>query len=54
VFSPADALTSVYDSSRVIAAGYTAEVSPDVENLLGRAPITFETFVADHLASWRQ
>ncbi|MBV8273441.1 MAG: SDR family oxidoreductase [Cupriavidus sp.] len=40
--------------NRVIAAGYTAEVSPDVENLLGRAPITFETFVADHLASWRQ
>lgn len=39
--------------NRVIAAGYAAGISPDVELLLGRAPIPFERFVADHLPAWR-
>jgi uncharacterized protein YbjT (DUF2867 family) len=37
----------------VIAAGYAAGVSPDVEQLLGRAPISFRRFVADHVSAWR-
>jgi uncharacterized protein YbjT (DUF2867 family) len=39
--------------NRIIAAGYTAEVSPDVQRVLGRAPIRFDRFVADNLAAWR-
>ncbi len=38
---------------RVIAAGYAAAISPDVQQLLGRAPITFERYVADHVSTWR-
>jgi len=38
---------------RAIAAGYAAGISPDVEQLLGRAPISFERFVADHVTAWR-
>jgi uncharacterized protein YbjT (DUF2867 family) len=37
----------------LVAAGYAAGVSPDVATLLGRAPISFERFVADHLQAWR-
>ena len=39
--------------SRIIAAGYAAGISPDVAQLLGRAPGGFDRFVADHLAAWR-
>ncbi|RQS67495.1 SDR family NAD(P)-dependent oxidoreductase [Burkholderia sp. Bp8963] len=45
-----DALMSL---SRMIAAGQTAAVSADVRTLLGRAPISFEQFVADYVGSWR-
>ncbi|MBV8660157.1 MAG: SDR family oxidoreductase [Burkholderiales bacterium] len=37
----------------LIRAGHTAGVSPDVERVLGRAPIAFETFAADYAAAWR-
>ncbi len=47
-------IETVMSLNRVIAAGHPAAVSPDVEKLLGRAPHTFEQFVADHVASWRQ
>ncbi|SKC64827.1 Uncharacterized conserved protein YbjT, contains NAD(P)-binding and DUF2867 domains [Burkholderia sp. YR290] len=47
-------IETVMSLNRVIAAGDTAAVSPDVEKLLARAPYTFERFVADHVASWRQ
>lgn len=47
-------IETVMSLNRVIAAGYPAAVSPDVEKLLARAPNTFEKFVADHVASWRQ
>lgn len=39
--------------NRLIASGYAAGVSPDVQTLLGRAPIAFARFVADYIESWR-
>lgn len=39
--------------NRLVALGHARGVSPDVANLLGRAPITFEQFVQDHAAVWR-
>ncbi|AXF24406.1 NAD(P)-dependent oxidoreductase [Burkholderia pyrrocinia] len=39
--------------NRMIAAGAAAAVSTDVRTLLGRAPIPFEQFAADHVGRWR-
>lgn len=39
--------------NRIVAAGYAAGISPDTEQLLGRAPITAQTFVRDHVAAWK-
>jgi uncharacterized protein YbjT (DUF2867 family) len=36
-----------------VRAGYTDKVSPDVEKLLGRKPITFAQFAKDHVALWK-
>jgi uncharacterized protein YbjT (DUF2867 family) len=36
----------------LVAAGYASGISPDVATLLGRAPISFERFAADHLDAW--
>lgn len=45
---------NILDSlNMVISAGYASEVSPDVENLLGRKPRTFAEFVADNAAGWK-
>jgi uncharacterized protein YbjT (DUF2867 family) len=47
-------LVALMDSlNEVIAAGWAAEVSPDVQALLGRAPIGARRFAADHAAVWR-
>jgi uncharacterized protein YbjT (DUF2867 family) len=44
----------VLDSlNRVISAGYANGVSPEVENILGRKPRPFESFVQEQLAQWR-
>jgi uncharacterized protein YbjT (DUF2867 family) len=46
--------SNILDSlNKVISAGYASEVSPDVENLLGRKPRTFAGFVADNAAGWK-
>ncbi len=37
----------------LVAAGYAAGISPDLQALLGRPAIGFERFVADHLAAWK-
>jgi uncharacterized protein YbjT (DUF2867 family) len=48
-----DFVVDVMDSlNRIIGAGYAAGVSPDVENILGRKPRTFEAFVQDAKAAW--
>jgi uncharacterized protein YbjT (DUF2867 family) len=39
--------------NRVVAAGYAAGVSPDVQALLGRAPITAARFAEDHVKAWK-
>jgi uncharacterized protein YbjT (DUF2867 family) len=38
--------------NRIVSAGYASGVSPDVERVLGRPPIGFESFVRDHRAAW--
>jgi uncharacterized protein YbjT (DUF2867 family) len=37
--------------NQVIAAGYAAGLSPSVQELLGRAPISFERYLADNQAA---
>jgi uncharacterized protein YbjT (DUF2867 family) len=39
--------------NRVIAAGWAAAVSPDVQDLLGRAPIDASRFASDYAPAWR-
>ena len=34
-------------------AGHNALVTPDVKNVLGRDPISFEQFADHHAAQWR-
>jgi uncharacterized protein YbjT (DUF2867 family) len=36
-----------------VRQGWAASTSPDVANVLGRAPITLEQFARDHAAIWR-
>ena len=36
-----------------VRAGYTAAISPEVESLLGRKPITFAQFAKDHADAWK-
>jgi uncharacterized protein YbjT (DUF2867 family) len=44
----------VMDSlNHIVAAGYAADVSPDVEKMLGRKPRTFESFVQQQKAAWQ-
>jgi uncharacterized protein YbjT (DUF2867 family) len=38
--------------NRIISAGYAGAISPDVESLLGRAPIGFAAFAQDHRDAW--
>ena len=42
----ADALLEL---SAIIKAGYTSEVSPAVEQITGKQPISFKQFAKDHL-----
>jgi uncharacterized protein YbjT (DUF2867 family) len=37
----------------LVGKGYAAGISPDVHNLLGRAPITFAQFAKDHAQVWK-
>jgi uncharacterized protein YbjT (DUF2867 family) len=39
--------------NRIVAAGYAAGISPDVERLLGRKPITMAQFARDYSAAWQ-
>jgi uncharacterized protein YbjT (DUF2867 family) len=39
--------------NQIVSAGYAAGISPDVQTLLGRAPITFQQFAKDHAAQWQ-
>ncbi len=47
-------MVELFDSlNRIVSAGYAASISPDVQNLLGRAPITAAQFARDHVAAWK-
>jgi uncharacterized protein YbjT (DUF2867 family) len=47
-------LIDLMDSlNKIVSAGYATGVSPDVENILGRKPRSFETFVAENVAAWK-
>ncbi len=47
-------IIEVMDSlNQIVSAGYASGVSPDVQNLLGRAPRTFRAFVADAVQHWK-
>jgi uncharacterized protein YbjT (DUF2867 family) len=47
-------LIELMDSlNKIVSAGYASGVSPDVENILGRKPRTFEAFVAEHAPAWK-
>lgn len=37
----------------MVREGYTAPVHPDVADVLGRPPITFEQFALDHADVWK-
>jgi uncharacterized protein YbjT (DUF2867 family) len=37
----------------VMKAGYTAAISPDIAQILGRDPVAFEQFVKDYAPSWQ-
>ena len=48
-------MVALFDSlNRIVSAGYAAGVSPDVEQLLGRKPITVTQFARDHAAAWKK
>jgi len=38
---------------RMVRLGYCAPVSPDVENVLGRAPIAFKQYAKENAAVWK-
>jgi uncharacterized protein YbjT (DUF2867 family) len=37
----------------LVGKGYAAGISPDVQNLLSRTPITFTQFAKDHACAWQ-
>jgi NAD(P)H dehydrogenase (quinone) len=39
--------------NQIVSAGYAAGISPDVQTLLGRAPITFQQFAKDYATQWQ-
>lgn len=46
----ADFMASLFQP---VEQGWAASVSPDVESVLGRKPITFQQFASDNAAAWR-
>jgi uncharacterized protein YbjT (DUF2867 family) len=46
---PAWQITLMDSLNQIVSAGYASGVSPDVENILGRKPISFEQYVQDQL-----
>jgi uncharacterized protein YbjT (DUF2867 family) len=37
----------------LVGLGYAAQISPDAQQLLGRAPISFAQFAQDHVQAWQ-
>jgi len=51
-YLPADYLEFLIGLYGVIRAGYTADTTNDVQQVLGRAPIKFEQFAQDYRENW--
>ena len=49
---PAPIVTLLDSLNTLVSAGYAGAISPDVQNLLGRAPIGFRQFAQDYKATW--
>ena len=48
-----DSMVEWLDSlNALVSAGYASGISPDVQSLLGRAPIGFRRFVQDFQGAW--
>lgn len=48
------ALVTWLDSlNALVSAGYASAISPEAEQILGRPPIRFSQFVADHRSAWQ-
>jgi uncharacterized protein YbjT (DUF2867 family) len=48
-----DSMVEWLDSlNALVSAGYASDISPDVQSLLGRAPIGFRRFVQDFQGAW--
>lgn len=50
---PAESADFMAGLFRPVEQGWAASVSPDVESILGRKPITFQQFASDNAAVWR-
>jgi uncharacterized protein YbjT (DUF2867 family) len=50
---PAESVDWMDSLNRLVSAGYAAGISPDVQTLLGRAPIGFAQFATDYAAIWK-
>jgi uncharacterized protein YbjT (DUF2867 family) len=50
---PAELVDWMDSLNRLVSAGYASGISPDVQTLLGRAPITFAQFARDYAATWK-
>ncbi|KPF69864.1 nucleoside-diphosphate sugar epimerase [beta proteobacterium AAP99] len=48
-------MVNLFDSlNRIVAAGYAAGISPDVQALLGRKPTSVAQFARDYAAAWKK
>lgn len=50
---PAELVDWIDSLNKIVSAGLAADLSPDVERLLGRAPIGFAQFARDYVSSWK-
>lgn len=47
-------IVGIMDSlNKIVSAGYASGVSPDVEQILGKKPRTFQAFAAEHATTWK-
>ena len=49
---PAAVVQWLESLNQLVSLGYAGATSPDVNQLLGRAPITFDHYARDHAAAW--
>jgi uncharacterized protein YbjT (DUF2867 family) len=50
---PAELVDWMDSLNTLVGLGYASGISPDVQQLLGRAPIGFAQFAKDHASAWQ-